>query len=143
MSDSTTYKPALPWQAKPSDDGKGQCLGGVQDMTPGMVNGRLAHAQALMRMAITPLGTNICDPDYGYDLTARLGGRVDSASCAEDAAGLTGQFLRDDRTRDAQVAVSFANDVLVVAAQILDKQGPYPLTFSVSNAGAVLLAKVA
>lgn len=142
MADLTRYNPALPWQARPSDDGKGQCLGGVEDMTPGMVSGRLAHAQALMRMAITPLGTNICDPDYGYDLPSHIGARVTSAILAEMAAGLTGQFLRDDRTRDASVSISFANDVLVVAATILDKQGPYPLTFSVSNAGAVLLAKV-
>lgn len=142
MSDATRYIPPLPWQASPKDDGKGQCLGGVEDMTPGMVSGRLAHAQALMRAAITPQGTNIVDPDYGYDLTARLGGRVTQATCTEDAAGLTGQFRRDDRTLDAQVSVSFANDVLVVAATILDRQGPYPLTFSVSNAGAVLLARV-
>lgn len=142
MADSLTYSPALPWQARANDSTFGRCLGGVEDMTPGMVSGRLALAQALMREAITPAGTNICDPLYGYDVTQHLNGRVKAADLSECATMLTGRWLADDRVKDVQVEVSLTNNVLIISAVVADKDGPFPLTFSASDAGAVLLAKV-
>lgn len=142
MAETLTYKPALPWQDRANDGAYGRCLGGVEDMTPGMVAGRLALAQALMREAITPTGTNVCDPAYGYDVTQHLNGRTKAADLSECATMLTGRWLVDDRVKDAQVSVSLTLNVLVVSALIFDKQGPFPLTFSASDAGAVLLAKV-
>lgn len=143
MSDPITYKPVLPWQARPLDTAQGRCLGGVEDMTPGMVAGRLALAQALMREAITPTGTNIVDPAYGYDVTQHLYGRITAATLAEISSALTGRWRVDDRVLDALVEVSYTGGVLIVTATIWEKEGPFPLTFSVSDAGAQLLARVA
>jgi hypothetical protein len=142
VSTSLTYAPALPWQARATDGAYGRCLGGVEDMTPGMVSGRLALAQALMREAITPTGTNVVDPAYGYDVTQHLNGRTKAADLSECATMLTGRWLVDDRVKDAQVSVSLTLNVLVISALIFDKDGPFPLTFSASDAGTALLAKV-
>ena len=137
------YNPSLPWTTRANDGAMGQCLAGVEDATGGMVNGRGAHAQALMREAITATGTNIVDPEYGYDVTQHLDGRATAVTMSEISTRLVGRWRVDDRTKDAQVSVSLANNVLVIAATIWDKDGPFPLTFSVSEAGAQLLGKVA
>lgn len=142
MADSVVYRPVLPWQSTARDGLYGQCLGGVEDATGGMVSGRLAHAQALMREAITPTGTNVVDPLYGYDVTQHLDGRANAVTLAEISMRLVDRWRVDDRTLDAQVGVSLVNGVLIIAATVYDKAGPFPLTFSVSNAGALLLGKV-
>jgi phage baseplate assembly protein W len=126
-----------------NDGAMGQCLAGVEDATGGMVIGRLALAQALMREAITPAGTNIVDPLYGGDVTDLLYGRVDAATISEKSTRLTGRWRADDRVRDAQVNMSLVNGVLIIAGTVWDKDGPFPLTISVSDAGAQLLGKVA
>lgn len=143
MADNASYNPPLPWTVRASDGAMGQCLAGVEDATGGMVIGRLALAQALMREAITPPGTNIVDPNYGADVTDLLYGRVDAATISEKSTRLTGRWRADNRVRDAQVNMSLVNGVLIIAGTVWDKDGPFPLTFSVSDAGAQLLGKVA
>ncbi len=137
------YSPPLPWTVRANDGLQGQCLAGIEDATGGMVSGRVALAQALIREAITPTGTNIVDPLYGYDVTQHLDGRLDVATLSEISTRLTGRWRADDRVLDAQVTVSLVNNILVIASTIWDKDGPFPLTFSVSEAGVQLLGKVA
>jgi hypothetical protein len=138
-SATVIYSPSLPWLARSNDALYGQCLSCVTDLEGGMSSGRLAHAQALARMSITAKGTNAVNPNYGYDLTQHLNGRVNAADLSEASAELTTQFLTDDRTQDAQVAVQYLGGVLLVVATITDGEGPFPLTFSVSDAALQLL----
>lgn len=133
------YTPSLPWLARTKDPLYGRCLGGVEDLDGGMVTGRLALAQELARRSITVRGTNIVDPDYGYDTTQHLNGRIRAADLSECAAELTSQFRADDRVQDAQVSAQFTGGVLLIVATIFDGDGPFPLTLSVSDAAAVLL----
>lgn len=133
------YTPALPWLSRKKDPLYGQCLAGITDLTGGMATGRRALAESLARATITEQGTNIVDPDDGYDVEQHLYGRIDAAKLSEISASLTTQFMRDDRVRDAQVEAKFIGGVLLIAATIFDGDGPFPLTLSVSEAGVTLL----
>lgn len=133
------YQPSLPWLARTKDPVYGQCLSCVTDLAGGMVSGRLALAQECARRSITVRGTNIVDPDYGYDVTVHLNGRLQASDLSEASAELTNQFRADDRVVDAQVAVRFLNGVLFIFASITDGDGPFPLTLSATEAGVQLL----
>lgn len=139
MADSLTYSPALPWLARANDGSYGRCLSGVIDLVPGMSTGRLALAEECMRRAITATGTCITNPDYGYDVAQHLNGRIKAADLSEASARLIWQWRSDDRVNDAQCALTFIGGVLIVTGTIFDGEGPFPLTFSVSEAGAQLL----
>lgn len=134
-----TYYPSLPWLSRTKDPQYGRCLSCVFDLDGGMVTGRLALAQELARRSITPRGTNIVDRDYGEDVTDLLGGRPSAAQLSMTAANLTAQYRADDRVQDAAVEVQYFNGVILIGATITDGDGPFPLTLSVSEAGAKLL----
>lgn len=139
MAELITYLPSLPWQQRAKDPLYGQCLAGVWDLTGGMASGRQAHAEELARRSITARGTCITDRDYGYDSTQHLYGRVKAADLSECNAMLTEQYRADDRTRDAQVDAQFIGGVLIIAAVIVDGDGPFPLTMAVSQAALTIL----
>jgi hypothetical protein len=140
-TETTTYKPELPWIAGANDGGYGRCLSLVYDFPDGggCVAGRVALAQALARRLITVRGTLLDDPDYGYDLQDLLNGRTKARDLADASAAIITQFRLDDRVRDAEVEVSFLGGVLLVACTIYDGAGPFPLTLSVSDAAITIL----
>ena len=136
---AVVYQPTLPWLARTKDATYGRCLSAVEDLEGGMSAGRLALAQELARRSITVRGTNVVDPDYGYDVTQHLNGRIRAADLSECAAELTSQYRADDRVVDAQVAVQYLGGVLLIVASITDGDGPFPFTLSVSEAAATIL----
>ena len=140
----------------------GSDLSGVSDLDPTMaeVSGRLCLSQNLARRLITPRGTLIDDPNYGYDLTQYLNADIGPSDIAQIQAGVEAEFLKDERVLDATIVAQFVGPtqvqaaltatianpqpvplgVLIITATVTDSTGPFTLVLSVSNVTVTLLA---
>jgi len=141
-----TYSPELPWLPNSTDGEYGRCLTCVFDLTGGMSTGRQALAEALARMLITDQGTlppvspdDTISPVYGYNLVDQLNGRLKPRDLSEISGNIITQWRLDDRVLDASVAVQYLGGVLIIAATIVDKLGPFPLTLSVNDVTVSIL----
>ena len=140
----------------------GSDLSGVTDLTAQMaeVSGRRCLAENLARRLITPRGTLIDDPNYGYDLTGFTNADMAPSDIAQMQSGITSEFLKDERVTGAQVTVQFVGPsqvsaaqtatisnpqptplgVIIINAVISDSTGPFTLVLSVSNVTVTILA---
>lgn len=135
MPDSVTYNPIAPWPQTPNTSSHGRDLSCILDLTQTMseATGRQCLAEAIARRFVTETGTLIDDPSYGFDMTALMNDDIDARAISEISVRAKAQMLADDRVIDASVQVTFLGGVLMVAATIFDKQGPFPLTLAISD----------
>ncbi len=139
MSDLLTFTPPLPWLPRADDGAYGRCLAGVLDLTGGTSTGRQALSEALAKRLITEQGTLIDDPDYGFDLTAYINEAIDDRALSEISGRVGNEMLKDDRVLSCSVVVSFIGGVLVIAATIVDRVGPFALTLTVDEVTVSIL----
>lgn len=118
-------------------------LFGVDDLDPmfSEVSDALGMAQALARRLITPRGALIDDPNYGYDLRAKLNIAVSTGGRFAISAGVKAELTKDERVDDAQVSVDFslATSTLRVTAVVFGAFGPFQLTLSIDAVSAPIL----
>lgn len=119
----------------------GQDLDCVTDLAPTMrmVSGRTALAQAIARRLITPRGTLIDDPNYGFDVRQYLNDDLGPRDIGLISAGIVAQCLQDERVFAAQASVVLTAGVLVVTISLTDAAGPFKLVLGVSDVTADIL----
>lgn len=114
---------------------------GLLDLDPyfTFVDGAAALGEALGRRLVTPRGSLIDDPAYGYDVRAHL--NDDDPNPGAIVAEVEAELAKDERVRRARAAVTFdaALGALVVVADVLTAEGPFRLTLAVSAVSADLL----
>lgn len=138
---TVTYSPSAPWPSPPNPNDWGRDLSCITDLDTELSEstGHQVLAEALARRVITPNNTLLDDPAYGFDLTQYVNDDIDKRTLAEIAQRTRGQFLEDDRVRDAVVEISFTGGLLIVAATIYTFAAPFRLTLSVDQVDVTLL----
>lgn len=83
-------------------------LTGAPDLDPrfAIVDSSLVVAEACARRLVTPRGSLIGDPDYGYDLREFLGARISNVTRARIVAGVEEECRKDERVEAARVVSS-------------------------------------
>lgn len=113
----------------------------IDDFLPHMpaISGRVAHAHCLARRLITPRGRFRFWPNFGTDLRRYLLSKVPVSVIAADAAQ---ECEKDERTESASVEVThvdFDSRELDIKITIVDAQGPFEFTMSISDARVNLI----
>lgn len=123
----------------------GSDLDCLSDLTGAMAETSGLHmlTQALCRRLITPRGTLIDDPNYGFDVRQFLGADLGPADIARIQAGIDAELLKDERILSSQSSVTLAAvaGVLTIGTTITPSAGPtFQLVLAVSSVTTTLLA---
>lgn len=80
-------------------------VGGKADLDPrfATIDTTLLVAEACARRLITPRGSLIGDPEYGFDLREFLGARITNVTRARIIAGVEAECRKDERVDSARV----------------------------------------
>lgn len=105
-----------------------------------LVRGVRGLAEACGRRLVTPRGSLLDDPGYGYDLRGRLNDNLTPADLAQLAVEVRAELMRDERVEEASVTVTLASNALRVSGVVLSSAGPFRLVLSVSSITAEVLA---
>lgn len=95
------------------------------------VSGRLGVAQAVARRWLTPQGGLFYDDTYGGGILELLNAANPDISTL--AQRLEQQALLDERVEDCTVSVEFVDQTLTIDGQLVDADGPFTLTLTVSE----------
>lgn len=104
------------------------------------VSGWRCLAQALGRRLVTPRGSLIDDPAYGYDLRSRLADVITTADLALLGGIVKREFEADERVERADVTVTYTASALRVVSQITTATGTMRLVLAVSSVTTDILA---
>jgi hypothetical protein len=117
----------------------GSDFGGVLDVYSSLaaVSGRQCHAEAILRRWTTPHGSLFYDFDYGHDVRQYISGSVPPVNII--ASQLVAEALKDERTQDCNVTVTFIGEALTIKGVISDAAGPFRLTVNISKLTTQLL----
>lgn len=115
---------------------------GGMDLDPMMrtVTGIRALGEALLRRLITPRGTLLDDPTFGYDIRSRLNDGLTAADLAQLRALVVAECERDERVETVSAAVAIVGSALRVTLTGRSSAGPFRLVLSVSAVTADVLA---
>lgn len=110
------------------------------DPTCREVSGNLVLGQACARRLITPRGTLIDDPNYGYDLRQLINDDLSQRDIANLSTNITQELLKDERVlaADVKITVTSAGNAIVIV-QITGADGPFQLVLSVNDVTVDLL----
>jgi hypothetical protein len=139
----------------------GSDLSCVSALTPQMaeVSGRRCLAENLCRRLLCDRGDLIDDLNYGCGLVGIVGSDISPADLPQIQQTIQSEFQKDSRVVSCTVSVQFVGvdqvaaaqagtvtnpnpfpqGVLVITANIVDGQGPFPLVVSVSSLTVQLL----
>ena len=109
------------------------------------ITGPRVVAEALARRLMTPAGTMIGDPNYGYDLRALINKRLTVADLYSVRSSIAAELVKDERVQDVptcDLTADTSTGVVTVTASVDLGQGPFALVLAVS-AVTVQLLKVA
>lgn len=106
----------------------------VDDIDPNfaLVSGQKVLAQALARRLITPRGTLLEDPEYGFDLRAFLN---DTHSAFRVESGIESELLKDERVDDVSATTTYdeLSGRLTVEARVTSSEGPFDFILGVTD----------
>lgn len=131
--------------------GYGVDLDCVTDITPTCDEvdpmSRVAVAQAAIRTLITPRGTLIDAPDYGFDVRKHCNRATTAAELRSVADQAAAAVRKDDRVDDATVTALYDDrerrlTVSVRLTCVDPELGTFALTFAVDESGAALLEAI-
>lgn len=100
------------------------------DPSLGLVRGRNALAQAVIRRLTTQTGSLPDFPNYGLDLTQLIG---TSFSAAQISQAVSAQVLQEEEVEDLTVDVQLTDTTVTLSLAIEDGDGPFDLTISVDD----------
>lgn len=104
------------------------------------VSGWRCLAQALGRRLVTPRGSLLDDPAYGYDLRSRLADVITTADLAQLGGIVKREFEADERVERADVTVTYTASALRVVSRITTATGTMRLVLAVSSVTTDILA---
>lgn len=129
--------------ALPAGSPYGKDLSCVADLDPSMVEvgGNTVLAQACARRLLTPRGTLIDDPDYGYDLEQWIGADIGPADVAGIQVAIQQELLKDERVNACVAVVTYsqATSVLVASVQVGGAAGQFAFVLTVSELSATIV----
>lgn len=98
--------------------------------------------QALGRRLITPRGTLIDDPSFGFDVRSAVNSALTPTQIAALESDLADELVGDERVETAAVSVAFAagSSRLTIRATIETADGPFRLVLAVSAVTTEILA---
>jgi hypothetical protein len=102
-----------------------------------------ALGEAALRRLTTDRGGLFYDPEYGYNLRARVNETLDERSAFETAAGVRAELERDERVLSADVSVTRVDEGLDVRALIDTLDGPFRLVLHATEVTVNLLSSEA
>lgn len=115
---------------------------GAADLDPyfGLVSGGRCLCEALARRLVTPRGSLLNFPSYGYDLRQWVNDDLDAADlCAIEVAAAE-ECRADERVNDVQLAATFADDRLSLAGTVTSVTGKtFRMVLAISAVSVVLL----
>lgn len=120
----------------------GHDLSCATDLDPGMVevDGVQGLAQSLYRRIITPRGTLIDDPNYGFDVTQYIDDDVDQAAISRCQSGVDAEFVKDERVVRSATVAAFFGGVLTIQSLVTPGSGPnFRLTVAATAVTVTLL----
>jgi len=114
----------------------GTDLDGITGLNPAMrvISGRHGVAVAIARRLTTPHGSLFYDPDYGHDLRQYLNAPNPGPGILEPR--VEDEAEKDERIFKATAAVTFIGTELTVRLVLVDDEGPFPLTVTISELAA-------
>lgn len=99
-----------------------------------------AYTQAIVRRWTTPRGSLYRHPEYGHDVRQYLNDDLDEADLPDIESALAEEARADERTDDAQVSVTFADDTLTVTARLTTITGQtFRLVLAVGEVSTAVL----
>lgn len=114
---------------------------GLLDIDPHFieVSGVDALGQALGRRLVTPRGSLVGDPAYGYDARAHM--NDDDPNTGAIALAVADELAKDERVQRATAVVTFDElaGSLTIVATVFTADGPFRLTLAVSSVTVELL----
>lgn len=105
----------------------GHDLSCTNDLDPACleVDGIRCLAEACFRRIITPRGSLIYDPNYGYDITSFLNADLTQGDIARISQGVDSELVKDERVSRSQTAATFgAGGALTLFTTITPAKGP-------------------
>jgi hypothetical protein len=115
----------------------------IPDLDPGfgLVSGRAALVEDLLRRLSTPRGGVFFAPDEGYDLRALLNEGLDEDGIAREQMAIEAELERDERIASASVTLSLdhAQQRGRLTAALTDADGPFPLVIGINQLTVELL----
>lgn len=102
-----------------------------------------ALGEAALRRLTTDRGGLFYDPEYGYNLRARVNETLDERSAFETAAGVRAELERDERVLSADVSVTRVDEGLDVRALLDTLDGPFRLVLHATEVTVNLLSSEA
>lgn len=140
---------SLPGNANVALPAYGHDLSCTTDLDPAMVevDGLVGLSQSLFRRIITPRGTLIDDPNYGFDLTQFLNDDLGPQDVSRIGTQVDAEYLKDERVYQSSTTITIvplsnatASGTLVVASLVTPSTGPtFRLVISVSAVTQALL----
>lgn len=115
---------------------------GAADLDPyfSLVSEGRALVEALARRLVTPRGSLLNYPTYGYDLRQWVNADLDVADLREIERAAAEECRADERVDDVQLAATFADDRLSLTGTIYTVDGRvYRLSLAVSDVTVILL----
>jgi len=114
---------------------------GVMDLDPFFreISDAEALGQACARRLVTPRGSLVGDPAYGYDVRAHL--NDDDPNTGAIALAVADELAKDERVQRATSVVTFDElaGSLTIVATVFTADGPFRLTLAVSSVTVELL----
>jgi hypothetical protein len=121
---------------------QGQDISCTDDLDPNLswVDGLVSVQQALLRRYITPRGQLYRYPQYGFDLSRRIGVEQDTSTTRQ---GIENEALKDERISKVNADVLFVDTdelvlstglplgSLVITISVVSSEGPFALVLSV------------
>lgn len=108
------------------------CLGDL-DPSFAMVSGRRGLAQEIANRLISPRGSYLPDPEYGFDVRAFLNESIGIGEIFRIESGVESEALKDERVDDADATVTYieSSASLRIELRLVDGQGPFDLVISI------------
>lgn len=119
------------------------CLGDLDPMFR-MVSGRKALAQEIANRLISPRGSYLPDPSYGFDVRAFLNESVSPREVFAIESGIEAEALKDERIEDADATVTFdeAAGSVRIDLRLTDAEGPFDLVIAIDAVNLEILSGV-
>lgn len=106
------------------------------------VAGARGLGQALGRRLITPRGTLLDDPSYGFDVRSAINSSLTPTQTAALELSIATELVADERVETADVSVAFApgSSRLTIRAIVQTADGPFRLVLAVGSVTTEILA---
>lgn len=116
-------------------------LNGDLDPAFTVISGPQVVVEAVARRLLTPQGSLISDPAYGYDVRWLLHADLDRKAEARAIGAMRAQVEADERILSSSVSLTRIGESLAIRVRFSTQDGPFAFTLSIGAARVALLAE--